>query len=201
MLGHDDSPSNSYHRWDSPPTYAGNTQWPERRSGGRPVHPRICGEHLSAYLDFPTPGGSSPRMRGAHRQTLQLVFSPGIIPAYAGSTPPIRRATRSWRDHPRVCGEHTTKNGGITPISLLGTNRKTSIQTLFTYQTTQLTTLTGEQQQPETETLPTANTTHASPRKQLFVRHAENTHNRQRLQRHRLTLTRLMQSLSDVASH
>ena len=67
------------------PAYAGNTQWPERRSGGRPVHPRVCWEHLSAYLDFPTPGGSSPHMRGALIEAVSP-FSAGVIPAYAGST-------------------------------------------------------------------------------------------------------------------
>lgn len=67
------------------PAYAGNTQWPERRSGGRPVHPHVCWEHLSAYLDFPTPGGSSPRMRGA--------LIEAVSPFFLG-------------EHPRLCGEH-----------------------------------------------------------------------------------------------
>lgn len=143
-------------------------------------HPRVCGEHRSKTLDVMIEMGSSPRMRGA-RSTCENPYSLcGIIPAYAGSTLPKRRKY-------------------ATPVT---ENRpKTSVQTLFTYQTTQLTTLPGEQQQTETETLPTTNTTHASLQKSLSVRHAENTHHRQRLQRHRLTLTRLMQSLSGVTSH
>ena len=51
--------------------------------------------------------GSSPRMRGAHRPLRPHVHRRGIIPAYAGSTPPATTRTASARDHPRVCGEHT----------------------------------------------------------------------------------------------
>ena len=57
--------------------------------------------------------GSSPRMRGAH-----TVFEWGynmlrIIPAYAGSTPCSRPRRRAAWDHPRVCGEHDTQDGGV----------------------------------------------------------------------------------------
>ena len=31
----------------------------------------------------------------------------GIIPAYAGNTPFSNRVSSKYRDHPRVCGEHS----------------------------------------------------------------------------------------------
>ena len=34
----------------------------------------------------------------------------GIIPAYAGNTSRRPVVLRSWRDHPRVCGEHNSMN-------------------------------------------------------------------------------------------
>ena len=69
-------------------------------------HPRGCGEHPCRPLTWPRWRGSSPRMRGAlvqrsvHRQTLR------IIPADAGSTPPVILSSSNWKDHPRGCGEH-----------------------------------------------------------------------------------------------
>ena len=69
-------------------------------------HPRMCGEHQAdAYVMNPL-DGSSPHVRGAlvlHSTAGEL---DGIIPACAGSTR-IRLDRRlSWRDHPRMCGEH-----------------------------------------------------------------------------------------------
>ena len=39
---------------------------------------------------------------------LQPSVQDGIIPAYAGSTTSGWTGTRTWEDHPRVCGEHST---------------------------------------------------------------------------------------------
>ena len=47
-----------------------------------------------------------------------------VIPAYAGSTYIVDPYTVDEKDHPRVCGEHTTKNDGNTPISLPKTDEK-----------------------------------------------------------------------------
>ena len=45
-------------------------------------------------------------MRGTHGFHAGLAQVFGIIPAYAGNTPPCPgRAAIHW-DHPRVCGEH-----------------------------------------------------------------------------------------------
>ena len=51
--------------------------------------------------------GSSPHMRGAHVTYQPDVTGLGIIPAYAGSTRRIWQLSRSCRDHPRICGEHS----------------------------------------------------------------------------------------------
>ena len=50
--------------------------------------------------------GSSPRMRGTLHLSGRADNFAGIIPAYAGNTPPVLPALRWRRDHPRVCGEH-----------------------------------------------------------------------------------------------
>ena len=50
--------------------------------------------------------GSSPRMRGAHRQPWQGCDRPGIIPADAGSTRKSRIIPLCRQDHPRGCGKH-----------------------------------------------------------------------------------------------
>ena len=203
------------------PAYAGNTHGAATHEGKCWDHPRVCGEHSSGVTIRVVLAGSSPRMRGARPFMPPSNQRSGIIPAYVRNTHVQHQCSGCGRDHPRVCGEHgsstmsNVSSTGSSPrmrgahyqkrcisaVSDSKPDRKTSTQTLFTYQTTQLATLAGEQQQTETETLPTANTTHASLQKSLSVRHAENTHHRQRLQRNRLTLTRLMQSLSGVTSH
>ena len=50
--------------------------------------------------------GSSPRMRGTLFVPLFCFLVNGIIPAYAGNTPPWQTSIAWCRDHPRVCGEH-----------------------------------------------------------------------------------------------
>ena len=52
------------------------------------------------------PTGSSPRMRGALAQRIQIMIEDGIIPADAGSTRITAWKCFAWQDHPRGCGEH-----------------------------------------------------------------------------------------------
>ena len=75
-------------------------------------HPRVCGEHKTQAKADLTGKGSSPRMRGTQAGSVIRIQMQGIIPAYAGNTPTRPRITNSARDHPRVCGEHTT----LTPV-------------------------------------------------------------------------------------
>ena len=57
---------------------------------------------------MPRSRGSSPRMRGTPKCHVTVNRRVGIIPAYAGNTSPLMRRSVGLRDHPRVCGEHTT---------------------------------------------------------------------------------------------
>ena len=52
--------------------------------------------------------GSSPRMRGALDAPRPVGDPQGIIPAYAGSTRSVQPRFVCVRDHPRVCGEHSS---------------------------------------------------------------------------------------------
>ena len=88
------------------PAYAGNTCLSMMELNAGRDHPRVCGEHrrwVSATSSMP---GSSPRMRGTHSKPKETEHEPGIIPAYAGNTPPSNSGPSRNRDHPRVCGEH-----------------------------------------------------------------------------------------------
>ena len=57
--------------------------------------------------------GSSPHTRGARRRPARPSNPAGIIPAYAGSTPPVARAASPKADHPRIRGEHATGLSGV----------------------------------------------------------------------------------------
>ena len=53
-------------------------------------HPRGCGEHSASSVSARMRAGSSPRMRGARAMYCKAFGRPGIIPADAGSTWPVR---------------------------------------------------------------------------------------------------------------
>ena len=95
------------------PAYAGNTGRPSRRTGGGPVHPRVCGEHAQCVSKLLAVRGSSPRMRGTRSAGRPRWAASRFIPAYAGNTPGSGAAIRPCPVHPRVCGEHLK-----SPISL-----------------------------------------------------------------------------------
>ena len=88
------------------PAHAGNTTrlgWSQWQAGD---HPRACGEHTLASIPNRKSPGSSPRMRGTHRQPAFESPRRGIIPAHAGNTQHHSRPKHDKRDHPRACGEH-----------------------------------------------------------------------------------------------
>ena len=88
------------------PAYAGST-WRGRLARRRTRdHPRVCGEHDQWGSLTEHRMGSSPRMRGAQGPKNGRRKPPGIIPAYAGSTPRTSSSASRTGDHPRVCGEH-----------------------------------------------------------------------------------------------
>ena len=88
------------------PAYAGNTATCTPADVVRRDHPRVCGEHMPFCEIALESEGSSPRMRGTRLTHYQIVFCPGIIPAYAGNTVAVLYRDFMHGDHPRVCGEH-----------------------------------------------------------------------------------------------
>ena len=70
-------------------------------------HPRVCGEQMALRTALVPYQGSSPRVRGAGKQSKSGLTYSGIIPACAGSRAVPRRPARGQRDHPRVCGEQS----------------------------------------------------------------------------------------------
>ena len=91
------------------PAYAGSTPRYGCKHDGPADHPRVCGEHIELSDGYRAFAGSSPRMRGAQNLIVILLVRFGIIPAYAGSTARQRGSRQARWDHPRVCGEHVTK--------------------------------------------------------------------------------------------
>ena len=88
------------------PACAGNTRL--RSSPDPPPwdHPRMRGEHhwYPATTDDRT--GSSPHARGTLVLTVLPLLQHGIIPACAGNTAITNDGTATFRDHPRMRGEH-----------------------------------------------------------------------------------------------
>ena len=69
----------------------------------------MCGEHDLPTAYMRAVAGSSPHVRGARVTTLMDVPASGIIPACAGSTVVAGATWGIGGDHPRMCGEHTSK--------------------------------------------------------------------------------------------
>ena len=91
------------------PACAGSTPTVRGWSRLRWDHPRMCGEHLSTVLKNSENEGSSPHVRGAPNVRPLAGKGDGIIPACAGSTYEQAEGGVAVRDHPRMCGEHTSK--------------------------------------------------------------------------------------------
>ena len=98
------------------PADAGSTVLSHFVEGNRKDHPRGCGEHIAVKQMYQGETGSSPRMRGARPQHRPMGHVGGIIPADAGSTDSIIQDSLLYEDHPRGCGEHSSKS----QIRLLG---------------------------------------------------------------------------------
>ncbi len=69
----------------------------------------MCGEHTEGTSKTARWQGSSPHVRGAQCSLFFLCLLQGIIPACAGSTPWPTLAVSCAGDHPRMCGEHGTR--------------------------------------------------------------------------------------------
>ena len=117
------------------PAYAGNTCPAIRKHSPTRDHPRVCGEHALSTVLSTSSAGSSPRMRGTPTCADYEIPWRGIIPAYAGNTQDSGILRRFSRDHPRVCGEHTSRNSsrrrmtGSSP-RMRGTRHRRSVRSL-----------------------------------------------------------------------
>ena len=124
----------SRRRWDHP-RVCGNTLLSTARLRPKRDHPRVCGEHPFSSIVHNPPGGSSPRVRGTQIKLEETIWSAGIIPACAGNTAHMICLELPTRDHPRVCGEHSSASGipcrgwGSSP-RVRGTHDSSSLHSL-----------------------------------------------------------------------
>ena len=89
------------------PAYAGKRKSPPDATWHTGDHPRVCGEKEMELPYHKSAWGSPPRMRGKDHGKPAGHGPLGITPACAGKSSQRSSATRSARDHPRVCGEKT----------------------------------------------------------------------------------------------
>ena len=68
-------------------------------------HPRVCGEETTSSCGARKIVGSPPRMRGRVSSDSISRSDGRITPAYAGKSTAADWPNRSYKDHPRVCGE------------------------------------------------------------------------------------------------
>ena len=84
-------------------------------------HPRVCGEKPPYLQKGPGQPGSPPRVRGKVLNENSRIHSRGITPACAGKRRKRRTHSPASWDHPRVCGEKSSrlprrlKNAGSPP--------------------------------------------------------------------------------------
>ena len=68
------------------------------------VYPRVCGGTVGGFGFAIYAWGLSPRVRGNHDDTLEVIYQQRSIPACAGEPTPERAGVRPMRVYPRVCG-------------------------------------------------------------------------------------------------
>ena len=87
------------------------------------AHPRSRGDHGCRIGGRVGRGGSSPLARGPPRLELLNIPRLGLIPARAGTTPPMARLSPALRAHPRSRGDHldfivnTITGAGSSPLA------------------------------------------------------------------------------------
>ena len=87
------------------PACAGNAIPRSSRAGGETVHPRVCRERWSRFVNRSFSRGSSPRVQGTHFDRLAVRLFQRFIPACAGNARYRRRGRQVGAVHPRVCRE------------------------------------------------------------------------------------------------
>ena len=93
-------------RLGSPPPTRGTRQFSMCRNRRKVDHPRLRGEHLDARNCVDVVSGSPPPTRGTLTVYKNLSDCHRITPAYAGNTILCFTVIGSFRDHPRLRGEH-----------------------------------------------------------------------------------------------
>ena len=91
------------------PAYAGKSSCTCLRHRCRWDHPRLCGEKNRSYLRRRAGRGSPPPMRGKVLSLCEFVQRAGITPAYAGKRQEPVGTARVCTDHPRLCGEKSSR--------------------------------------------------------------------------------------------
>ena len=89
------------------PAYAGTTQSFLLSLVSNRDHPRIRGNHGTAYLQIINALGSPPHTREPQSIDIMLCSAMRITPAYAGTTRSIPEPHSHTGDHPRIRGNHT----------------------------------------------------------------------------------------------
>ena len=89
------------------PAGAGNTESGVSHGWTDTVHPRRCGEHDNSRNAMGAIIGSSPQVRGTHRECARRFFQWRFIPAGAGNTTVACKPFTIQSVHPRRCGEHS----------------------------------------------------------------------------------------------
>ena len=89
------------------PAWAGKTAFIISVLKARGAHPRVGGENMVTAYNTRTRVGSSPRGRGKPTTPKGTPMNRGLIPAWAGKTLTIRRASTAHEAHPRVGGENS----------------------------------------------------------------------------------------------
>ena len=90
------------------PAHAGQTSLTPLPCLRAPDHPRACGANAADTAPTMLPTGSSPRMRGKHKDFVKISTTVRIIPAHAGQTRRSRFNGVFNSDHPRACGANLT---------------------------------------------------------------------------------------------
>ena len=96
------------------PAWAGKTLRSRLSTSSHRAHPRVGGENDLFLVSKEDTPGSSPRGRGKLSSMMLHAPKSGLIPAWAGKTPPQRRPSRPRWAHPRVGGENHAR--GVQPL-------------------------------------------------------------------------------------
>ena len=91
------------------PAYAGKSSQIPMRILLAKDHPRLCGEKSIAIELVRETLGSPPPMRGKVKNNLASAGSSGITPAYAGKSIAEEIGKINDKDHPRLCGEKSSR--------------------------------------------------------------------------------------------